>query len=71
LNRERRGRGRSSPGDNGGGGARPKFVMRRMAPVAASGATGPGRRGEGGGVVALDGFHMEEEESDTGLGARR
>jgi hypothetical protein len=39
--------------------------------VAASGATGPGRRGEGGGVVALDGFHMEEEESDRGLGARR
>jgi hypothetical protein len=67
FNRERRGRGWSSPEDNGGGGARPKSVMRRTARVTASGAMGPGRRGEGGGVVASEGFHTEEEESKKGV----
>jgi hypothetical protein len=66
FNRERRGRGRSSPEDNGGGGAWPKSIVRRTALVASSGATGPGRRGEGGSVVASEGFHTEEEESKRG-----
>jgi hypothetical protein len=39
--------------------------------VAASGAMGPGRRGEGDGVVASEGFHMEEEESKGGDGEQR
>jgi hypothetical protein len=34
--------------------------------VAASGATRPGRRGEGGGVVASKGFHADEELSKKG-----
>jgi hypothetical protein len=40
--------------------------MRRMALVVVSGAMGSGRRGEGGGVVALEGFHVEKEESKKG-----
>jgi hypothetical protein len=36
--------------------------------VAASGAMGPGRRGEGDGAVASEGFHTEEEESKGGDG---
>jgi hypothetical protein len=48
---KRRGRGWSSPEDNGGGGARPKSVESWAALVSASGKMGPGRGGEGGSTL--------------------